>query len=97
LKEMNRKVQGVLWGLLLIGLPGYFQAWSAEDRTPRVTKEELRAMMERPETVIIDVRTGLAWKMSNQKIKGAVREDPEDPRPWVGKYSKDRLFIFYCA
>ena len=94
---MNRKVQMVLWGLLLIGLQGYFQGLFAQDRTPRVTKEELRAMMGRPETVIIDVRTGLAWKMSNRKIKGAVREDAEDPRPWVGKYSKDRVFIFYCA
>ena len=94
---MSRKVQMVLLGLLLIGLPGCVQGLSAEDRTPRVTKEELQAMMGRPETVIIDVRTGLAWKMSNQKIKGAVREDPEDPRPWVGKYSKDRVFIFYCA
>jgi hypothetical protein len=35
--------------------------------------------------------------MSSSKIKGAVREDPKDPRPWAGKYSKSSVFVFYCA
>jgi rhodanese-related sulfurtransferase len=94
---MSRKVQAVLFGLLLIGLLGCAQKWSAEGRTPRVTKDELQAMMGRPEVVIVDVRTEAGWRMSNLKIKGAVREDPKDPRPWAGKYSQDRVFIFYCA
>ncbi len=94
---MGKKVKMVLFGLLLIGLAGCAQRMAAEDRTPRMTKEEVRAIMGRPETVIIDARTAAAWKMSNQKIKGAVREDPDDPGSWVGKYSTDKVLIFYCA
>lgn len=87
----------VLFGLLLIGLVGCLPRMSAEDRTPRMTKEEVRAIMGRPETVIIDARTGGAWRASNTKIKGAVREDPDAPGTWVGKYSQDKVLIFYCA
>ena len=94
---MSRKVQVVLFGLLLIGLLGCAQRWSAEDRTPRVSKEELRAMMGRPETVIIDVRTEAGWRASRQKIKGAVRENPLDPTPWASKYQTERVLIFYCG
>jgi rhodanese-related sulfurtransferase len=92
---MSRWAQGMLLGLLLVALAGCFQRWSAEDRTPRVTKEELLALMERPETVIIDVRTG---STSKRRIKGAAREDPgTDPRTWAGKYAKDKVLVFYCA
>ena len=94
---MSRKVQLVLLGLLLIGLLGCAQRWSAEDRTPRVSKEELRTMMGRPETVIIDARTEGGWRASRTKIKGAVRENPLDPERWAGKYSTDKVLIFYCG
>ena len=94
---MGRKVYIVLFGLLLIGFLGCAQRYSAEDRTPRMTKEEVRAIMDRPETVIVDARTGSAWRASNRKIKGAVREDPDIPGTWFGKYPQDKVLIFYCA
>jgi hypothetical protein len=97
LREMIKKVQWILFGLLLIGLAGCLhQRGSAEDRTPRMTKEELKAMTERPETVIIiDIRVGSTAK---RRIVGAVREDPKaDPRAWAYKYSKDSVLVFYCA
>jgi len=97
LREMSRKLQMVLFGFLLIGLLGCAQRWSAEDRTPRVSKEELRTMMGRPETVIIDARTEAGWRTSRQKIKGAVRENPLDPERWAGKYSTGSTLIFYCG
>jgi len=64
---------------------------------PRMTKEELKAMLDSPNLVIVDVRAGTDWAGSDMKIKGAVREDPNDVKSWVDRYAKDRLIILYCA
>ena len=64
---------------------------------PRMTKEELKAMLDNPNLVIIDVRAGTDWLRSDVKIKGAVREDYSDVKSWAHKYSKGRLIILYCA
>ncbi len=83
--------------LLFIGLNmGPFMTWAAD--APRMTKEELKAMLGKPEVVIIDVRTGNDWKSSKEKIQGAVREDPDKrAKSWAGKYSQDKMIILYCA
>ncbi len=43
---------------------------------PRMTKEELKAQFSSPDLIILDVRAGKDWTGSDQKIKGAIREDP---------------------
>ncbi len=94
---MGGRVNMVFFGLLLISLLGCAQRWSAEDRTPRISKEELLAMMERPDVVIIDVRKASIWRIGTLTIKGAMHEDSNgDPRTWAGKYSKDKVLVFYC-
>lgn len=46
---------------------------------PRTTVDELKAMMDRDEPVIIlDVRRPEAYASSDKQIKGAVRLDPEN-------------------
>lgn len=62
-----------------------------------MTKEELKAMLGKPDLIIIDVRTGSDWLGSDLKIKGAIREDPEDVGSWAKKYSKDKTLVLYCA
>jgi len=64
---------------------------------PRMTKEELKAMLGNPNLIIIDVRYGKDWTGSDLKIKGAVREDPEAIESWANKYPKDKTLVFYCA
>ena len=65
---------------------------------PRMSTEELKSMLGSPEVVIIDVRTGGDWDKSKEKIKGAVREDPnKNAKSWVDKYSKDKTIILYCS
>ncbi len=99
---MGVRVSMVFFGLLLISLLGCAHRWSAEDRaprvsTPRVSKEELLAMMERPEVVIIDARKASAWRTGTLTIKGAVVENSNaDPRTWAAKYSRDSVLVFYC-
>ncbi len=79
-------------------IPGVLtnMAWAAD--IPRISKEELRSMLGNPEVVIIDVRTGGDWGKSKEKIRGAVREDPnKNAKSWADKYSKDKTIVLYCA
>ena len=64
---------------------------------PRMTKEELKAVLGNPDLFIIDVRYGKDWTDSDLKIRGAVREDPEAFKSWASKYPKDKTLVFYCA
>lgn len=76
------------WMLVTIG--------QAEE-IPRMTKEELKGTLGKPEVIIIDVRANADWAGSKLKIKGAVREDPRKVASWIDKYSKDKTIVFYCA
>ena len=64
---------------------------------PRMTKDDLKAMLGNPDLVIIDVRYGKDWTDSDLKIRGAVREDPEAFNSWANKYPKNKTLVFYCA
>lgn len=68
-------------------------AFSAE--APRMSKEELKALLSNPDLVIIDVRYGRDWTNSDAKIKGAVREDSDNLKSWANKYSPDQTIVFY--
>lgn len=69
--------------------------FASASEAPRITKEELRAMMDSPDLVIIDVRMEKEWKKADKKIKGAVWEDSEEIEKWAGKYPKDKTIVFY--
>ena len=62
---------------------------------PRITKEELRSLLGSPDVVVLDVRVGDEWKKSNEKIQGAVREEPEKFNQWAAKYPKEKTLVFY--
>lgn len=64
---------------------------------PRIEKDKLLELLDKQELILIDVRTGTDWKASTQKIKGAVREDPDKVETWMKKYPKDKTIVFYCA
>jgi predicted sulfurtransferase len=64
---------------------------------PRITKEELKAMLGNPDVVVVDVRAGSDWRASTMKIKGAVREEPDKIDSWMSKYGRDKTLVFYCA
>ncbi len=63
----------------------------------RITVDQLKSMLGRPDVVIVDVRDPISWDKSDSKIPGAVREDPDRLAAWVSKYPKDKTMVFYCA
>lgn len=69
----------------------------AEAGAPLITAQELKAKLGSPDLTILDVRRDAHWNASDQKIVGAVREDPEAVESWAGKYAKGKTLVLYCA
>ena len=62
---------------------------------PLMTKEELRAKLDSPEVMVVDVRTGDDWKSAQYKIKGSVRLDPKAFGTWVDSLPREKTIVFY--
>src|SRR5262249_4278842 len=73
------------------------QAAVTQSAVPKMTKEELRARLGSPDVVIVDVRLGRDWKASEEKIKGAIRVDPDAVESLAAQYPKDTTLVLYCA
>jgi rhodanese-related sulfurtransferase len=98
---MRKTLPVVFFGALFLLMFSLFaggHALAGTDDVRRVTKEDLKSLLDDPNTVIIDVRQGVHWQDSDRKIKGAVRQDPMDEfSSWAKKYPKDKNIVLYCA
>jgi predicted sulfurtransferase len=94
---MKQRLLKVLAVLLAFTSMALFAKVAMADEVPRMSKEELRAMLDNPGVVIIDVRSSKDWEASQSKIKGAVREEPRQAKSWADKYDKDKTYVLYCA
>jgi rhodanese-related sulfurtransferase len=83
--------------LLIFLMVGILATFATSADVPRMTRDELKAMLGNPDLVILDVRAKKDWKDSDSKIQGAIREDPDSVKSWAEKYSKDKTFVLYCA
>jgi rhodanese-related sulfurtransferase len=63
----------------------------------RISKEELKAKLGSPDVVILDVRIKGDWEASDEKITGAIREDPQSVNSWASTLPKDKQIVLYCA
>jgi len=86
--------------LAILGVIAVFMACtnvqSAKD-APRISKEELKVKLGSPDLVLIDVRSRKDWDMSDDKITGAIRMDPEAFEDWAGTLAKEMEIVLYCA
>jgi rhodanese-related sulfurtransferase len=68
------------------------------EKAPRMTKEQLKDLLGKPDVVVLDVRAPGDWAKAQTKVQGAVREDPNKAaRTWAEKYGKDKTIVLYCA
>jgi predicted sulfurtransferase len=81
---------------LVFLLQGITAPAASAANVPRISVEELRAMLGNPDLIIIDVRIERDWKSSTSKIPGAVWEDFREADTWVKKYPKDKTIVLYC-
>jgi len=63
----------------------------------RMEKDALLGILNEPDVIVLDVRTGSDWNASDLKIRGAIREDPYTVKKWMKNYPKDKRLVFYCA
>jgi rhodanese-related sulfurtransferase len=95
---MRFKVIAVFVMALIMGAVFLLAGSDASAQVPRMSKEELKAMLGKPDVIIIDVRQPVDLAKSTMMIKGAVREDPkQEVKSWVDKYPKDKTIVLYCA
>lgn len=89
-------VATLCFSLFSLFMEGY--ALSGADEVRRITKEDLKSLLNDPNTTIIDVRQKGDWQKTDVKIKGAIREDPmREAGSWAIRYPKDRNIVLYCA
>ncbi len=95
---MNKQTIVLIWAALALGFLLSVAGSEALAQANRISKEELKGMLGRPDVVVIDVRQPGDLEKSGTKIKGAVREDPrQDVKSWADKYPKDKTIVLYCA
>jgi len=98
MKRIVLLVAGPVLTLMVAG-PS-FVTGAADDKipfpeVPRITKEQLKAMLGKPDVVIIDARPVEQWKYSDQIIPGTVHEDPLSIQSWTQKYDKNKKIVVY--
>jgi hypothetical protein len=64
---------------------------------PKVTKEQIKDLVGKPDFYLLDVRPNEQWRATEVKLPGAVHEDPEDVEGWAEKYPKSARIVTYCA
>jgi hypothetical protein len=95
-RRMAMRTARLLPGVLIVlAIACAAQPAPASDGVPRITKEEAKALLGKPNVVFVDARTDSAWKGSDRKITGAVRYDRFDPDAVAGNSGKDTTFIVY--
>ncbi len=84
---------------LLAGVPLSGVVSGEETEVRRMTKEELNAslLLGNPDLKILDVRAGRDWDRSKEKIRGALRADPEKVELWEPQFVKKQTLVLYCA
>jgi predicted sulfurtransferase len=91
---MKGKLIILVLGLAIVGM---FTQIAVAEEVPRMTKEELKTMLDDSDVIILDVRASRDWKGSGRKMKGSIRENPKRFESWAHKYSKDKTVVLYCA
>jgi hypothetical protein len=71
-------------------------ALSADD-VPRMDKDELKALLDNADVVILDARTSSEWNKSENKIKGAHRLDKSNAESVETMYNKEKTIVVYCS
>ena len=95
-------MRGIIWTLVALIVGAAMVVLLAQPvaagGAPKITAEELKAKLDDPDVIILDVRRAGHWKASDRKIAGAVREDPlDDVEGWGGNYAHDKTLVLYCG
>jgi predicted sulfurtransferase len=94
--RIHQPIPYVLLLALVLVMTGMSVTQAGTD-VPLMTTDELKAMLDDPDLLILDVRRGKDWKSSEFKIKGATYAKPEAYDEWANAYPKTKKIVLYCA
>jgi rhodanese-related sulfurtransferase len=66
------------------------------EKIPLLDKETIKRWLFDPRVMILDVRAPKDWNVSDKKIKGAVRQDPDAVKTWAAYLPKNEKIVLYC-
>ena len=95
---MNPRVCLILFcstALILVALTGYSAPPSSVEQVPRLTKEQVRDMLGKPDVVIVDIRFIKQYEQSDRKLPGAVFVQPENFDEFAKNNPKDKTYVLY--
>lgn len=82
--------------LSLFALAGYSAPPEKVEQVPRLTKEDVKERLGKPDVVIVDIRYIKQYEQSDKKIPGAVFVQPENFDEFVKNYpQKDKTYVLY--
>ena len=60
-----------------------------------ITINQLLESIDHPQVLILDVRTPGSWQADDNKIKGAVRKNPDAFDSWANDLPKNKYLVLY--
>ncbi|OPY06385.1 MAG: hypothetical protein A4E67_01491 [Syntrophaceae bacterium PtaB.Bin038] len=82
--------------LSLVALAGWSSQPASVEQVPRLTKEQVKGMLGKPDVVIVDIRYIRQYEQSDAKIPGAVFVQPEHFDEFVKNHpKKDATYVLY--
>jgi hypothetical protein len=71
--------------------------WScgSGEKPPLLEKETIKSWLSDCEIIILDVRAPKDWNVSDKKIRGAVRQDPDETKTWAANLPKNKKIVLY--
>ena len=85
----------VTW-LCLVALAGWSAPPSSVEQVPRLSNEDVRNMLGKPDVVIVDIRYIKQYEESDRHIPGAVFTQPDKLDEFVkSQPKKDATYVLY--
>ena len=95
MKPRSCLILSIATALILVALTGYTAPPTTVEQVPRLTKEQVRDMLGKPDVVIVDIRFIKQYEQSDRKLPGAVFVQPENFDEFVKNNPKDKTYVLY--
>ncbi len=94
MKKANGLIRTFLIYFLSIGFTAFLSA-QAFGQVTKITINQLLELLDHPKLLILDVRAPGSWQASDNKIKGAVRKNPDNFDSWANDLPKNKYMVLY--
>ncbi len=94
MKKANGLKRTLLIYFLSIGFTALLST-QAFGQVIKITIDQLLESLDHPQLLILDVRTPGSWQASDNKIKGAVRKNPDTFDSWANDLPKNKFLVLY--